>query len=192
MLTLRGVGVEAVPQKMCYFNRAESVKKAPWCGREARDFWAEQEWNQHYWKMTVLLDQSMGEGRGGGMKLEGPLGSFECWARGERSYLCRGPARLWLIYAEVWSGKIYTVHASPWKWYGAVGGWTASSDQGAKGQVRQLLHPPERDCEPSSGFTNRTVCTFAQAGYLCFPPEAPAHIQRGKKQNKTKQGKGQK
>ena len=43
LLTLRGVGVEAVPQKMCYFNRAESVKKAPWCGREARDFWAEQE-----------------------------------------------------------------------------------------------------------------------------------------------------
>lgn len=35
-----------------------------------------------------------------GMKLEGPLGSFECWARGERSYLCRGPAGLWLIYVE--------------------------------------------------------------------------------------------
>lgn len=54
---------------------------------------------------TLLKDDSVvgskhGGGEGGGMKLEGPLGSFACWASGERSYLCRGPAGLWLIYAE--------------------------------------------------------------------------------------------
>lgn len=34
-------------------------------------------------KDDSVLDQSMGEGRGVEMKLEGPLGPFDCWAAGK-------------------------------------------------------------------------------------------------------------
>ena len=51
-------------------------------------------------KDNSVVGSKHGGGEGEGMKLEGPLGSFECWARGERSYLCRRPAGLWLIYVE--------------------------------------------------------------------------------------------
>ena len=81
------------------------------------------------------------------------------------------------------------MHASPWKWYGAVGGWTASSDQGAKGQVRQLLHPPERDCEPSSGFTQQNSLYLCPSWLPMLPTRSPSTYSEGKKTKQNKTGK---
>ena len=72
------------------------------------------------------------------------------------------------------------------------GSGTGLWEAGLRAQIRGqrdksgscCTHPKETVSPPQAS-PNRTVCTFAQAGYLCFPPEAPAHIQRGKKQNKT-------
>ena len=80
------------------------------------------------------------------------------------------------------------MHASPWERYGAVGGWTVSSDQGAKGQVRQLLHPPERDCEPSSGFTQQNSLYLCPSWLPMLPTRCPStYSEEGEKEKKNRE-----
>ena len=165
-------------------------RKAPWWGREAGDFWAEQEWDQHYWKMTVLLDQSMVGGRAEGWSWRA------LWGRSHAGLAGRGPTSAGDLLGCGWFMRRHELLRSTLCTHlpgSGTGLWEAALWAQIRGQRDKsgscCTHPKETVSPPQAS-PNRTVCTFAQAGYLCFPPDAPAHIQRGKK-NKTKQGKGQ-
>ena len=141
-------------------------------------------------KDDSVLDQSTGEGRGVEMKLEGPSGPFDCWAGGEVLPL------QWDLLGCSW----FMWRCDPWDLYcarispGAVQGCgrlDCKLRSGGKGTGRRLPQAPERDSEPSSGFTQLNSLYLCPSCLPMPPTRCPStHSEeeiQGKGQEEMKQ-----